>query len=59
MFLVIPVWLFVLSTTAYLIQNWADTQSLRDGSFLYKFFKGLIDSACGQVLEQVPVGAAA
>ena len=42
-----------------LIQNWADTQSLRDGSFLYKFFKGLIDSACGQVLEQFPVGAAA
>lgn len=42
-----------------ILQKWCDTQALRDGSFLYKFFKGLIDSASIQVMEQVPIGAAA
>lgn len=41
------------------VQKWCDTQALRDGSFLYKFFKGVIDTASVHVLEQVPLGAAA
>lgn len=51
--------IMIIFIVMVLVQNVADTQALRDGSFLFKIFKGFVDTASIQVLEQVPVGAAA